>query len=126
MEQELALGDQIGRGSYGSVYTATYGDRHVAVKAVPLEDSTEDDGLHKELQQEIKMLKECDSQWIVRYFGCLAKGRVLWIVMEHCEGGSVSDVRYDMSHAAAEQRVYGSHGGCRCCGARARPCLKTR
>ena len=39
------------------------------------------------------MLKKCDSEWVVRYFGCLAKGRTLWICMEFCDGGSVSDVR---------------------------------
>ena len=36
---DLQLGDQIGKGSYGSVYTAQYGQRQVAVKAVPLENS---------------------------------------------------------------------------------------
>ena len=89
---DLKLGEQIGRGSYGSVFTAMYGDRRVAVKAVPTEDSAEGDALKGELQAEIKMLKECDSQWIVRYFGCLAKGGMLWICMEHCSGGSVSDI----------------------------------
>ena len=89
---DLKLGAQIGRGSYGSVFAAMYGDRCVAVKAVPTEDSAEGDALKGELQAEIKMLKECDSQWIVRYFGCLAKGGLLWICMEHCSGGSVSDI----------------------------------
>ena len=89
---DLKLGAQIGRGSYGSVFAAMYGDRCVAVKAVPTEDSAEGDALKGELQAEIKMLKECDSQWIVRYFGCLAKGGMLWICMEHCSGGSVSDI----------------------------------
>ena len=89
----LTLGEQIGRGSYGSVFTAMYGDRRVAVKAVPTEDSAEGAALKGELQAEIKMLKKCDdSQWIVRYFGCLSKGGMLWIIMEHCSGGSVSDV----------------------------------
>ena len=53
----LTLGEQIGRGSYGSVFTAMYGDRRVAVKAVPTEDSAEGAALKGELQAEIKMLK---------------------------------------------------------------------
>ena len=38
------------------------------------------------------MLKECDSQWVVRYFGCFAKARMLWICMEYCDGGSLQRV----------------------------------
>lgn len=28
------------------------------------------------------MLQGCDSEWIVRYYGCLQKARTLWIAME--------------------------------------------
>ena len=60
---DLTLGDQIGKGSYGSVYSAMFVGRRVAVKAVPVEDGEDGDALRGELQTEIKMLKECDSQW---------------------------------------------------------------
>ena len=89
---DITLGEQIGRGSYGSVYVARHGGRQVAVKAVPVEEGDDGDALKGELQTEIKMLKECDSQWVVRYFGCFAKARMLWICMEYCDGGSISDV----------------------------------
>ena len=137
---DLQLGDQIGKGSYGSVYTAQYGQRQVAVKAVPLENSAEGDALDRELQTEIKMLKKCDSEWVVRYFGCLAKGRTLWICMEFCDGGSVSDVRSStrctlddsLSPLPAQPgpdeltSLHPTTGVGRCCGAPARHCSRTR
>ena len=124
---DLKLGEQIGRGSYGSVFTATYGDRRVAVKAVPTEDSAEGDALKGELQAEIKMLRECDSQWIVRYFGCLAKGGMLWICMERewppFEPGThrSADPVFAPCSARLQRRFGLGHSACdRCADARGR------
>ena len=87
---ELTVLSVIGRGAYGSVYKAMYNGKLTAVKAVPLED--DGDALSCDLQKEICMLKGCDSRWVVHYHGCLVKARTLWIAMELCDGGSVSDV----------------------------------
>lgn len=87
----ITLFEQVGRGSYGSVYSAEYMGRRAAVKAVPVEAGAEGKALSAELEQEIKMLRSCDSDWIVRYYGCLQKARTLWIAMELCDG-SVADV----------------------------------
>ena len=62
---------QLGRGSYGSVYAATFNGQSAAVKAVPLEPNSDGAALANELQTEIKMLKKCDSEWIVQYLGCV-------------------------------------------------------
>lgn len=53
-----------------------------AVKAVPIEMGPDGKNLVDDLQREIKMLKGCDSEWIVRYYGCLEKKGTLWIAME--------------------------------------------
>ena len=88
---DILLGDQVGRGTYGQVFAASFLGRPAAVKAVPVELNADGRSLCSELQREIKMLKTCDSAWIVRYFGCLQKASTLWIAMELCDG-SVADV----------------------------------
>lgn len=63
-----------------------------------------------EIIKEISIMQQCDSQYVVRYFGSYFKGARkadqlvrggdvaslagsdLWIVMEYCGGGSVSDI----------------------------------
>eukprot|EP01138_Halocafeteria_seosinensis_P009455 gb/GECG01009663.1/.p1 GENE.gb/GECG01009663.1/~~gb/GECG01009663.1/.p1 ORF type:complete len:491 (+),score=88.61 gb/GECG01009663.1/:1-1473(+) len=45
-----------------------------------------------EVMKEINILKKCDSPYVVRYMGNYLKDGDLWIVMEHCVGGSISDL----------------------------------
>ena len=87
----IILGEQIGRGTYGRVFAAEYLGKKAAVKAVPVEPGPDGQSLCADLQREIRILKKCDSPWIVRYHGCLTKNFVLWIAMELCDG-SVADV----------------------------------
>ncbi|WIA38974.1 hypothetical protein OEZ86_005126 [Tetradesmus obliquus] len=82
----------LGRGAYGSVYKAL--DRSsgatVAIKVISTTDSDEDDltRIHKEIQ----FLADCDHPNVVRYLGSFRLPDALWIVMEHCGGGSVGDL----------------------------------
>ena len=89
---ELTLIEAIGRGAYGSVYKGSYGGKLTAVKAVPLDEGESGAARRSDLQTEIRMLRGCSSKWIVSYFGCLAKGRTLWVCMELCDGGSIADL----------------------------------
>src|SRR4051794_9160694 len=70
---------KLGEGSYGSVFKAL--DRRdgkvVAIKVLEVEN--EDTA---ELQKEINILKECNSDFIVRYKGSYEKDGNIWIVME--------------------------------------------
>lgn len=87
----IILSEQIGRGSYGSVFAAQFCGRRAAVKAVPVEPGPDGRSMCEDIQREIKLLKSCDTDFIVRYYGCLQKARTLWIAMELCDG-SVADV----------------------------------
>lgn len=95
--EKLAL---LGEGSFGCVYRA----RHkatgniVAIKIIPNagEGNTEAD----KIMSEIEILARCDSPFIVGYYECFIKppehrsfqNPEMWIVMEFCEGGSMSDL----------------------------------
>lgn len=41
---------------------------------------------------QIAILKDCNDDHIVRYFGSYFKDSNLWIVMEYCIAGSITDI----------------------------------
>ncbi|KAF9159122.1 hypothetical protein DFQ26_006904 [Actinomortierella ambigua] len=90
-EKEYTLLEKIGTGSFGTVYKAIHNatKQVVAVKQINLEDSDED---ISEIQQEIALLSQCDSEYITKYYGSCVKGFKLWIVMEYLAGGSCLDL----------------------------------
>ena len=79
---------KLGKGSYGSVYKARYkqGGQTLAIKKVPVDTDLQ------EIIKEISIMQQCDCPYIVRYFGSYFKVTDLWIVMEYCGAGSVSDI----------------------------------
>ncbi|XP_068145934.1 serine/threonine-protein kinase hippo [Drosophila tropicalis] len=79
---------KLGEGSYGSVYKAVHKESSsiVAIKLVPVESD-----LH-EIIKEISIMQQCDSPYVVRYYGSYFKQYDLWICMEYCGAGSVSDI----------------------------------
>ncbi|KAK9453868.1 kinase-like domain-containing protein [Dipodascopsis uninucleata] len=81
----------IGRGNFGVVYKGfnVIEKKVVAIKVLNL-DTAEDEV--KDVRREIALLaqlKQGDAQNIVRYHGSHLIGSRLWIIMDHCEGGSV-------------------------------------
>ncbi|XP_018495907.2 serine/threonine-protein kinase 3 [Galendromus occidentalis] len=79
---------KLGEGSYGSVYKALHKEsgQVLAIKQVPVDTDLQ------EIIKEISIMQQCDSPFVVKYYGSYFKGTDLWIVMEYCGGGSVSDV----------------------------------
>ncbi|WWC73737.1 uncharacterized protein I206_107709 [Kwoniella pini CBS 10737] len=90
-EQFYVKQNRIGKGSFGEVYKGY--DRRtslpVAIKIIDLE-SAEDE--IDDIQQEIQILGQLDSEFVTRYHGSYLKGSHLWIIMEYCSGGSCSDL----------------------------------
>ena len=86
--QVFSMTEKIGEGSYGSVWRVTHNKtgKKYAVKRVGIDNDLED------LLLEIMFMKSCISDNIVRYYGSYVFGQELWIVMEFCSGGSVSDI----------------------------------
>lgn len=95
----------LGRGSYGSVYTArsrqSKSNELVAVKIIPLTDNDEVDSI----QKEIAILSVCNHPNVVRYYGSYRTPDALWISMEYCAGGSVSDVMHALGRPLEEDMI---------------------
>jgi len=73
----------------------------VAVKIIPLTDNDEVDSI----QKEIAILRDCNHPNIVRYFGSYRTSDALWISMEYCAGGSVSDVMHALGRPLEEDMI---------------------
>ncbi|CAL1540174.1 unnamed protein product [Lymnaea stagnalis] len=87
-EEVLEILEKLGEGSYGSVYKALHKEtgQVLAIKQVPVDTDLQ------EIIKEISIMQQCDSQYIVKYYGSYFKNTDLWIVMEYCGAGSVSDI----------------------------------
>ncbi|XP_028138153.1 serine/threonine-protein kinase 3-like [Diabrotica virgifera virgifera] len=79
---------KLGEGSYGSVYKALHKEsgQVLAIKQVPVDTDLQ------EIIKEISIMQQCDSTYVVKYYGSYFKNTDLWIVMEYCGAGSVSDI----------------------------------
>eukprot|EP01097_Dermamoeba_algensis_P010255 TRINITY_DN7496_c0_g1_i1.p1 TRINITY_DN7496_c0_g1~~TRINITY_DN7496_c0_g1_i1.p1 ORF type:complete len:505 (-),score=80.43 TRINITY_DN7496_c0_g1_i1:141-1655(-) len=86
----FTLQERLGKGSFGSVYKAINNKTGnvVALKLISLDA---DEAL-EDVRKEIQILAECNHPNIVSYYGSYFKDDNLWIAMEYCGGGSVSDI----------------------------------
>jgi len=88
-EEVFDLVEEIGKGSYGTVHRAILredGELEVAIKKVILDSELHD------IIKEIAIMQQCESPFVVRYYGSYFANQSLWIVMEYCGGGSISDL----------------------------------
>ncbi|CAJ0584010.1 unnamed protein product, partial [Mesorhabditis spiculigera] len=79
---------KLGEGSYGAVHMAIHKTTNhtLAIKKVPVDTDLQ------EIIKEISIMQQCDSRYVVKYYGSYFKNSDLWIVMEYCGAGSVSDI----------------------------------
>ncbi|XP_013783769.1 serine/threonine-protein kinase 3-like [Limulus polyphemus] len=92
---------KLGEGSYGSVYKALHKEsgQVLAIKQVPVDTDLQ------EIIKEISIMQQCDSPFVVKYYGSYFKGTDLWIVMEYCGGGSVSDIMRLRKKTLTEEEI---------------------
>eukprot|EP00842_Homolaphlyctis_polyrhiza_P005750 jgi/Hompol1/6176/HPOL_002184-RA len=91
----FTLISKIGVGSYGTVYKAIHNRTGIvcAIKRTPILDN----GLEQNVK-EINMMTGFASDYVVQFYGSYLADDDLWIVMEYCAAGSVSDVmRFNVS-----------------------------
>ncbi|KAK2078182.1 hypothetical protein QBZ16_004050 [Prototheca wickerhamii] len=102
-ESVFQLLHPLGRGSYGAVYKSRVikTGELVAVKIIPL---AADDEIES-IQREIAMLRDCQHANIVKYYGSFKSPDSLWIVMEYCAGGSVSDIMHVKGSGLSEELI---------------------
>lgn len=80
---------QIGEGSYGAVYKAQ--DRATNLLVAQKVQTLDNEQEQLEVQKEINIQKSCTCKNIVKYHGSYLSNDKLWISMEYCSIGSLSD-----------------------------------
>jgi serine/threonine protein kinase len=92
-EDVFEMKEVIGKGSFGIVCTCRHlrKSKIYAIKFIDLARTKEEKDFEHELQ-ELDILRECESDYIVKYYGSYFKDTTLLIVMEYCSGGSISDM----------------------------------
>ena len=87
----------LGEGSFGHVYKARHKPTNAVVAVKVQKNVMQDDDEADKIMSEIEILAKCDSPYIVGYYECfLHQTRTavteMWIVMEYCSAGSMSDL----------------------------------
>ncbi|KAJ2779476.1 Protein kinase C signaling pathway involved MAPKK protein [Coemansia javaensis] len=101
-EEEYALSDdnirvmrKLGEGSVGTVHKIEYIPRG-KIMARKLMAVYPDEANHRQIVRELRLLKQCQSPYIVKYYGAYFSadddGQSIAICMEYCAGGSLESV----------------------------------
>lgn len=94
---ELDVLNLIGEGSFGVVYKANHKPTGAVVAVKVISNASSSKSEEEKIKGEIDILSRCDSPYIVGYFECFIKPPTeqpggMWIVMEYCAGGSMTDI----------------------------------
>ncbi|KAI8998427.1 kinase-like domain-containing protein [Gaertneriomyces semiglobifer] len=92
---------KLGEGSYGSVHKALHKRTStiVALKLIPVEHDLDD------TIKEINIMQGTESRHVIQYFGSYIKDNYLWIALEYCGAGSVSDIMRITGHTLQEPQI---------------------
>ena len=69
---------KLGEGSYGSVYKSIHKESRqvLAIKQVPVDTDLQ------EIIKEISIMQQCDSPYVVKYYGSYFKNTDLWVCIK--------------------------------------------
>lgn len=100
-ENSYEILDQIGKGSFATVFRAInkHNGQLCAVKKVSGSADV------KDLINEIATLKSCESEYIVKLIDCYHSKMNVYIVMEYCRGGSLRDIKNQLKANFTEKQI---------------------
>jgi serine/threonine protein kinase len=100
-EETFQILEKLGQGTYGSVFKVLHRQSGKIVAAKILSAQSDLESLKKEIQ----MLKDCDSPYIIGYYGSYVKNNSVWIILEYCDSGSVQDIMRVTGKTFSEEEI---------------------
>lgn len=97
--------EELGRGAFGVVIKARNRRTNEIVAAKQISILCAPDEEVQAVRREIAMLQSCDHDNIVRYKGTYCTDSSLWLMMEYCEGGSLSALIAGMKRPLPESVI---------------------
>ena len=100
-DKEFDLIEKIGQGNYGTVYKALHKKtgKIVAAKVANIGSNNE------AFKKEINVLSQCNSPYIVSYYGSYIKNYSIWIILEYCDGGSLLELINILDRGLNEEQI---------------------
>ena len=106
-EDFFTIKSYIGKGAFGSVYKAIHNttNQEYAIKIISNNFSSSLN--YESIQQEISLMKLCESPYIVKYYGSYysRKSNSLWLILEYCTSGSAIDLMSAMGRTLKESEL---------------------
>ena len=101
-EDKFLLLEKLGQGNYGIVYKVQdkYTNKIYAAKISSLYTNNLESN-----KKEINVLKQCNSPYIIHYYGSYLKNKTIWIILEYCDAGSVLDLMRISNKNLNEQQI---------------------
>eukprot|EP01114_Cavostelium_apophysatum_P021037 TRINITY_DN7224_c0_g1_i1.p1 TRINITY_DN7224_c0_g1~~TRINITY_DN7224_c0_g1_i1.p1 ORF type:complete len:1132 (-),score=325.55 TRINITY_DN7224_c0_g1_i1:11-3007(-) len=95
--------EQLGEGSYGSVYRVMHraSGKSMASKIIEQQEVESTAAI----ANEINILKRCKNSNVVSYYGTCSKDNTIWILMDFCKYGSIRDVMNKTKATLSEDQI---------------------
>jgi len=103
VSDQFELEDKLGEGAFGAVYRSVHKPTgmEIAIKLLPRREG----GADEETMREIEVLRKCNHDNIVKYYGCFLDESHLWVLMDYCQLGSVLDLMKTTGQNLTELQV---------------------
>jgi len=95
----------IGKGGFGTVYQIVHRPSMKCLAGKMVHSSLVDVEHSEEIQNEINILKEVNSQFTLRYYGCVNYENSLMILMDFCDKGSIRDILDNRQKVLSEDQI---------------------
>lgn len=95
----------IGRGGFGTVARIVHRPSMRVLAGKLINQNLLNEDTRKDVEHEIKLMKEVDSPYTVHYYGCVPYENTLMILMEYCDGGSLRDLLDKREQVLSEDQI---------------------
>eukprot|EP01104_Vermistella_antarctica_P014929 TRINITY_DN479_c0_g1_i1.p1 TRINITY_DN479_c0_g1~~TRINITY_DN479_c0_g1_i1.p1 ORF type:complete len:526 (-),score=156.67 TRINITY_DN479_c0_g1_i1:267-1787(-) len=96
---------KLGQGAYGAVYKAVHADTNFVMAVKTIQGCGTDPKGQEDLRKEIDILKRCRHNNILNLYGCVAKDNTLWILMDFCGLGALTDYKKVVEDDFTEEQI---------------------